>query len=195
MLTYELQGQSRTELGKTQAKLDRANGLVPCIIYGGEKEVHFTANVIDFEKVYITPNVYAVKIVVDGATYTAIVKEIQFHPVTDIPMHADFLEVTESKVFSVKLPVNFVGTSAGVLQGGKLQAKMRKIRVRGLLKDMPEVLDVDISNTNIGQSVKVTTLSYDNLVIEEPKNAVVCSVNLTRAASKAANLAKEAAKK
>ncbi|HPM13437.1 MAG TPA: 50S ribosomal protein L25/general stress protein Ctc [Bacteroidales bacterium] len=185
MQSIELQGQLRPTIGKTESKLTRVSGSIPCVLYGGTENVHFTIDEIAFSKVYITPIVYVVHLVIDGKTYKAIIKNIQFHPVTDKALHVDFYEIFDNKPFSIKLPVNIIGVSEGVKQGGKLQLKMRKIKVKGLLKDLPEVLDVDITKLGIGQSVKMDSLNYSNLTIEESKSAVVCSVNLTRSAARA----------
>ncbi len=180
MKFIELQGELRTEVGKSKSRLARANGNIPCTMYGGEKNLNFTVNEVAFTKVFKTPEVYVVHIFFGKKMHKAIVKEIQFHPVTDRAIHVDFYEVAEDKPFSIKMPIKVVGDSDGVKQGGKLQIKMRKLKVKGLLKDIPSELIVDISSLQIGESIRVSSLSYDNLTIEELKNAVVCSVNLTR---------------
>lgn len=185
MQIIELQGQLRSAIGKTESKLTRVSGSIPCVLYGGKENVHFSVNSIAFSKVYITPVVFIVHLIIDGKTYKAIVKNIQFHPVSDKVLHVDFYEIEDAKPFSIKLPVNITGVSEGVKQGGKLQMKMRKIKVNGLLKNMPEKIDIDITKLGIGQSIKMETLQLSNLVIEEPKSAVVCSVNLTRSAARA----------
>lgn len=182
MKFIELQGELRTEVGKSKSKLARANGSIPCTMYGGEKNLNFTVSEIAFTKVFKTPEVYIVHIQLGKNMHKAIVKDIQFHPVTDRAIHVDFYEIAEDKPFSIKMPVKIVGDSEGVKQGGKLQVKMRKLKVKGLLKDIPSELTVDISSLKIGQSIRIPSLSYDNLIIEESKNAVVCSVNLTRSA-------------
>lgn len=192
MKSIEIQGEVRTDLGKTTSKLLRANGKIPCIVYGGEKNIHVIVEEGAFEKVYKTPEVYLVRIIVGKEVIQAIIKEIQFHPVTDKVLHVDFYQIFEDKPFSIKMPVNIIGDSEGVKQGGKLQIKMRKLRVSGLLKDIPAALDVDITKVQLGQSVKVPSLSYPNVEIQEPKNAVVCSVNLTRSAIRARQEAEKA---
>ena len=193
MQVIELQGQTRESIGKHETKLIRINGNIPCVLYGGKENIHFTIQKIPFNKVIITPNVYIIKLTIDGKEVNAIVKDLQFHPVSDDVLHVDFQQVFEDKPFSIKLPIKIVGVSDGVKQGGKLQIKMRKIKVNGLLKHMPNVIDIDISHLNIGNSVKIDSLKVANLTFEEPKNAVVCSVNLTRSAARA--LQAEPAKK
>lgn len=186
MQSINLQGELRASVGKTQSKNSRVEGKIPSVLYGGAENIHFTIDEIPFEKAYITPVVYYVNLQIDGKPYKAIIKNIQFHPVTDRPLHVDFYEINDEKAFSIKLPVSLVGTSEGVKQGGKLQIKMRKLKVNGLLKDMPESLQVDVSHLKIGQSIKIETLSFPNLQIEELKSSVICSVNLTRSAMRAA---------
>lgn len=192
MLSIELQGTKRTTANNAETKKSRVNGNIPCVLYGGKENMHFSINAIAFEKVYITPNVYVVELNIDGSKYKSIVKEIQFHAVTDAPIHVDFLEISEDKAFTVKLPVKLTGVAEGVKQGGKLQQKMRKLKVNGFLKDMPATLDVEVSKLTIGQSVKIDTLNFEGLTILDPKSAVICSVNLTRSAARAMQ---EAAKK
>lgn len=185
MQTIELQGQVRNIIGKTESKLTRVSGKIPCVLYGGKENIHFTVDSIAFSKVINTHIVYVVLLDIDGKSHKAILKNIQFHPVTDNPIHIDFYEVTDDKAFSIKLPIKISGVSEGVKQGGKLQVKMRKVKVKGLLKDLPDVLEIDITKLGIGQSVKIDSLNFKNLQIEEPKSAVVCSVNLTRSAARA----------
>ena len=193
MQVIELQGQTRESIGKHETKLIRINGNIPCVLYGGKENIHFTIQKIPFNKVIITPNVYVIKLTIDGKEVNAIVKDLQFHPVSDDVLHVDFQQIFEDKPFSIKLPIKIVGVSDGVKQGGKLQIKMRKLKVNGLLKNMPNVIEIDISHLNIGNSVKIDSLKVANLTFEEPKNAVVCSVNLTRSAARA--LQSEPAKK
>lgn len=185
MQTIEVKGQIREIVGKKDSKSVRLSGNIPCILYGGKDILHFTIKSIPFNKVIITPNVYIIKLDIGGKEYSAILKEVQFHPVSDAVIHVDFLEISEDKPFSIKLPIKIVGVSDGVKQGGKLQLKMRKVKVNGLTKNLPDTLEIDITKLNIGQSIKIETVVFPNLKIEEPKNAVICSVNLSRAAAKA----------
>ncbi len=180
MLTIDLAGQSRTNLGKKDSKELRAKGLIPCVLYGLGENKNFTVEAKAFDKVYITPNVYVVVLNIDGKEHKAILKEVQFHPVTDNVLHVDFMEVTEDKPFMVKLPIKITGHAEGVKLGGKLKVKMRKMRVSGLMKDLPAELVIDVTSLGLGQSVKLTSVSFDGLTIEEPKSSVVCSVLATR---------------
>lgn len=180
MLTIDLAGQSRTNLGKKESKHLREAGLIPCVLYGAGENTNFTVEAKAFDKVFITPNVYVVNLNLDGKAHKAIVKEIQFHPVTDNVLHVDFLEISDDKPFAVKLPIKITGHAEGVKLGGKLKVKMRKMRVSGLLKDLPSELEIDITSLGLGQSIKLAALSFDGLTIEEPKSSVVCSVLATR---------------
>ncbi|MDR2962438.1 MAG: 50S ribosomal protein L25/general stress protein Ctc [Bacteroidales bacterium] len=194
MLSIELQGTKRTTANNAETKQSRANGNIPCVLYGGSENLHFSVNRIAFDKVYISPNVYVVELNIEGKKHKAIVKDIQFHPTTDAPIHVDFLEISDNKPFTIKLPIKLNGVAEGVKQGGKLQQKMRKLKVNGLLKDMPATLDVEISKLTIGQSVKIDTLNFNGLTILDPKSAVICSVNLTRSAARAMQEAANAKK-
>lgn len=184
MLTIDLAGQSRTNLGKKESKHLRAAGSIPCVLYGVGENKNFTVEAKAFDKVIITPNVYVVVLNIDGVSHKAILKEVQFHPVTDQVLHVDFLEVTDEKPFMIKLPIKVVGHSEGVKQGGKLKVKMRKMKVSGLLKDLPSELVVDVTSLGLGQSVKLASLSFEGLTIEDPKSSVVCSVLATRDSNK-----------
>jgi len=194
MLSIELQGTKRTTASNAETKQSRANGNIPCVLYGGKENVHFSVNAIAFEKVYITPNVYVVLLDIEGKKHKAIIKDMQFHATTDAPIHVDFLEITDDKAFTIKLPIKLIGVAEGVKAGGKLQQKMRKLKVKGLLKDMPVTLDVEISKLAIGQSIKIDTLNFKGLTILDPKSAVICSVNLTRSAARAMQEAANAKK-
>lgn len=180
MLTIDLAGQSRTNLGKKESKHLREAGLIPCALYGVGENQNLTVEAKAFDKVIITPNVYVVNLNIDGKEHKAILKEVQYHPVTDAVMHVDFLEVTDTKPFSIKLPIKVEGHAEGVKQGGKLKVKMRKMKVFGLLKDLPAELVIDVTNLGLGQSIKLSSLSFEGLTIEEPKTSVVCSVLTTR---------------
>ncbi len=185
MKTFDLKGTKRTEVGKKSTKELRKQELVPCVIYGGKENVHFAAIAKDFKNIVYTPNVYSVNLDIEGKKYKAIMQNIQFNSVTDDIEHVDFLEISDSKVVSIQIPVKLYGNSEGVKQGGKLMLKMRKLRVKGIVKDFPDTLDIDISDLNLGKSIKVGELNFDNLELLDPKNAVVTTVRLTRSAMSA----------
>ena len=176
----------------------RKEGLIPCNIYGlavndGKPEaVSFTIPMTELRKLVYTPNIYLVNLTIDGKAHTAILKELQFHPVTDALLHVDFLEVTEERPITIGLPVKLVGLAQGVRDGGRMSLSLRKINVKAPYKSLPEHLDVDVTALKIGKSIKVGELSYEGLELVTGKDVVVCSIKMTRAASMAAqNAAKE----
>lgn len=194
MLEINVKGQSRTGAGKKFAKELRKQGLIPCNLYGEKKgenglpvaesiAVPFT----ELRKVVYSPNVYIVNLDIDGVERKAILKELQFHPVSDALLHIDFLEISDNKPITVGIPVNLVGLAAGVRQGGRLSLAIRQIKVTALYKNIPEKLDVDVTALEIGKSIKVGALQFENLEFATSKEIVVCSVKQTRASQQAAN--------
>ncbi len=180
MKEVSLSGSLRENVGKKDAKKHRREGNIPCVIYGGEKQIHFYTNEIKFDKVIFTPDVFIITFTIDGKEYRTIMQDIQYHPVTDKVLHVDFLETVAEKAITVGVPVELTGVSAGVLAGGQLIQKMHKMRLRGLVQDMPERIEVDITDIKIGGSVKVRDLSLENLSIIEPVNSVVARVKMSR---------------
>ena len=191
MQTIEIKGTVRTELGKKSTKALRSEGKVPCVIYGGETNIHFTASEAEFRKIIYTPNVYIVNVNVEGTVYPTILQDTQFHPVKEQLLHADFLLVKEEKPVVIEIPVKLDGFAEGVRAGGKLQLEKRKLKVRALAKDLPDTLDINIDNLGLGKTMQVGQLSFENLELLNAKNAVVVAVRLTRAARAAAQEAAE----
>lgn len=182
MKNLTLSGSSRTDFGKKSAKVFRKEGQVPCVLYGGEKVVHFNLNENDLNPLIITPNIYTVALNVDGANYMAILKDAQFHPVKDTILHVDFLEIFEDKPILMDVPIKLNGLAQGVKDGGKLTQELRKLKVRALYKVIPDILDIDVSKIVLGKTIHAGMLSYKNMEIITPKQAVICSVKLTRVA-------------
>ena len=191
MKTFNLSGQSRTETGKKSTKENRKDGFIPAVMYGGENNVHFVVKQEDVLKLIFSPDVYLVDLTVDGKAHKAVLKQLQFHPVKDSVLHIDFLEVFENKPIVMSLPITLKGLAEGVKAGGKLILEKRKLKVKASYVDMPEDLVIDVTNLSIGKSMYVGQLSFDKLELMDAKNAVVCSVRLTRAARGAAAAAKE----
>ncbi len=197
MKEISLAGQVRTDLGKKASKLLRKEGNIPCNLYGlavndGKPEaLPFSVSMSDLRKIIYTPHIYLINLTVDGVTRKAVLKEIQFHPVTDAVLHVDFLEVNEEKPVVIGLPVKLVGLAQGVRDGGRMSLSLRKINVKATYPMLPEHLDVDVTALKIGKSIKVGALSYEGLELVTGKDVVVCSVKMTRAASMAAQAAKE----
>lgn len=190
MKVFELKGEFRNDLGKKSTKALRADGKVPCVLYGGEKNIHFAVVEKDLQKLIYTPVVYIVKIMIDGNEYEAIMREIQFHPVSDHILHIDFYQINESKPVVVEIPVKLEGFAEGVQAGGKLALVVRKLRVKALPANLPGEIVLDVTRLGLGKSIKVKDLSFDNFEIVNAKEVVIAQIKLTRAARAAAQEAK-----
>lgn len=186
MKTFELNGTVRTDLGKKATKADRVSETVPCVLYGGAENVHFTTTVSDIRKLVYSPEVFVVNLNIDGKQTKSIMKALQFHPVTDKVLHLDFLQLFDEKPVTVEIPVKLEGLAEGVKAGGKLSLEMRKLKVKGLYSKIPEGITVDVTELGLGKSIQVAKISVNNLEILNAKNAVVAQVKLTRAARGAA---------
>jgi len=185
MKFFELKGTARTiaERSSEQAralKSMRKDGDVPCVLYGGEKNYNFTLKANDLRKVVFTPYIYVIDLFIDGEKKNAILKDIQFHPVKDTILHVDFYEIDESKPIVMNVPVELAGLAPGVQAGGKMHQQLRRIKVRAQYTVIPEKLTVDVSKLTLGKVIKVGELSFDGLQLVNPKDAVVCSVKMTR---------------
>ena len=180
MKTVSLSGALRAHVGKKDAKKHRKEGKIPCVLYGGKEQVHFVVNDLEFEKLIFTTDVYKITIDIDGKEYGAILQDVQYHPVTDKVLHADFLLVSEKKPIIVGLPVTFTGDVPGVIAGGRLVKKMRKIVVKGLINDMPDFIEVDMSKLHIGDSIKIKDLDIDKLDCLDNPSSVVVMVKTAR---------------
>ncbi len=198
MKEINVNGQKRTDVGKKASKLLRKEGLVPCNLYGEKKDekglpvaFSFVASMADLRKAIYTPHVYVVVLNIDGEEHKAIIKELQFHPTTDALLHADFYEVNDTKNITVGIPVKLNGLAQGVRDGGKLQLQIRKINVTAPYKQIPEILNIDVTNLELGKSIKVASLNFEGLEIATPKEVIVCSVRATRASRSAAAAAAE----
>lgn len=197
MKTFELNGEVRGSFGKKAAIAYRQEGLIPCNVYGGKEgeNINFTVKTGDVRKLIYTPEVYIVSLTLGDKTMMAILKDIQFHPVSDNILHIDFLHVFENVPVVIDVPVRLTGLSAGVRAGGRLSLDSRKLKVKALYNVLPEELVVDVTKLELGKSIQVGELNFEGLEILSPKNAVVCRVQLTRAARGAAAAAAAAAGK
>ena len=195
MKTFELKGAVRTDLGKKATKEDRSSENVPCVLYGGAENVHFTSTTSDLRKLIYSPDVFVVNLDVDGVKVKAIMKALQFHPVNDKVLHIDFLQITEDKPVVIEIPVKLEGLAEGVKAGGKLALEMRKLKVKGIYTQVPESINIDVTELGLGKTIQVGKVSVPNLDILNAKNAVVAQVKLTRAARGAAAAAAAAGKK
>ncbi len=192
MKTVSLSGSPRASVGSVDAKQLRYNDMVPCVIYGGQEQVYFSAHKLAFKPVIFTPEVNIVSIEVNGKTYRTILQEAQYHKISDDLIHADFLEVSEDKPITVELPVRTTGVSPGVRAGGKLVLKMRKLKVRGLMSKLPDYIDISIEKLEIGKSVTVNDIQLDGVAMLNAKNVTVVSVIMTRQAAQAEQAAAKA---
>ena len=186
MKSFELKGAVRTDLGKKATKAERVSENVPCVLYGGAENVHFTTTTSDIRKLVYSPEVFIVNLNIGGVVTKAIMKALQFHPVTDKVLHIDFLAISETKPVVVELPVKLEGLAEGVKAGGKLALEMRNLKVKGLYTQIPENIVIDVTELGLGKSIQVGKVAVENLEILNAKNAVVAQVKLTRAARGAA---------
>ncbi|MBN1184412.1 MAG: 50S ribosomal protein L25/general stress protein Ctc [Bacteroidales bacterium] len=184
MKTYDLSGEIRKDVGKKNSKKLRKDKMVPCVMYGGDKVVHFAAFENEFQNLIYTPNVYLVNLDVGSAKHIAILQDFQFHPVTDKIIHADFIEVQDGVPVTVKLPIQLVGSSEGIRSGGKLRQRRRYLKVKGLTKDLPDFLEIDITPLQVGDVIKIGDLNYTNLELLDPPRAMVVSVVSSRLIAK-----------
>ena len=198
MKEINVTGQKRTDLGKKASKLARKEGLIPCNIYGEKKDengapvaMSFVCPMSELRKVVYTPHIYVVNLNIDGEEHKAVMKELQFHPVTDALLHVDFYEVNEEKPITIGIPVKLNGLAQGVRDGGRMNLSIRKINVTAPYKAIPEHLDIDVTNLQLGKSIKVGELSFEGLTLATPAEVVVCSVKATRASRSAAAAAAE----
>ncbi|MBQ7222676.1 MAG: 50S ribosomal protein L25 [Bacteroidales bacterium] len=181
MKQITLNGTSRTVGSKSDIKALRKEGKVPCVVYGnGVANLNFSAEVKEFKTITDTPASHIVNLVIDGKEYLAVLHDVQYHPLTDEPLHADFLAVNEKKPIAIDVPVRVFGNSEGVKQGGKLTVNVRKLRVSGLLKDLPDELPVDITTLKLGKQINAGDLNFDKISIISPKTTIVCAVKATR---------------
>ncbi len=189
MKSIEINGSLRAETGKKATRELRKNDSVPCVLYGINKDengnqvaTHFTVTNDGLRKLVYTPHIYVVDLNIDGKITTAIMKDIQFHPVTDKILHVDFLQIDESNPIVMEVPVKLEGLAEGVKAGGKLALQVRKLRVKALYNLIPEKLIIDVTSLGLGKTIKVGDLKFEGLQLLNVKEAVVCGVKLTRAA-------------
>jgi len=194
MKSITIKGSERESVGKAATRTARNAGMVPCVLYGGDQPVHFTAEEKAFKDLVYTPNVHTVVIELAGKTYKAILQDIQFHPVSDKILHIDFYELDETKEITMEVPVKVVGTSPGVLGGGVLRLNQRKLKVRALPANLPDFVEANISELEMGNKLYITKIETNNFKLLNPENTVVVQVRISRAAMKAAQEAAKAAK-
>ncbi len=194
MKSITIKGSERESVGKVATKALRNAGAVPCVLYGGDQTVHFSADEKSFKNLVYTPNAHTVAIELGSKTYNAILQDIQVHPVTDKILHIDFFQLFDDKEITMEVPVQITGVSPGVLLGGVLRLNTRKLKVRTLPKNLPDFVEANISELQMGNKIYVTQLASDKYKLLHPDNTVVAQVRISRAAMKAAQEAAKAAK-
>jgi len=187
MKTAQLSGSLRSNVGKKDATALRNAELVPCVLYGQGEQTHFAVKRNDIDKIVFSPEVYLVELEIEGKKAKGIIRELQQHPTKDTIQHVDFLELNDTKPVSVGLPVRVIGSSKGVMAGGKLMQTFRRLNCVGLAKDLPEAITLDVSKLKIGKSVRVGQIEIPGVKFLDPANAVVVSVKMARGAVKPAD--------
>jgi large subunit ribosomal protein L25 len=184
MKTITISAEKRTGLGKKATRDLRKAGHVPCVMYGGAEVIHFHAHENSFRNLIYTPHAFLVEVKINGESHKAVMHELQFHPVTDRLNHIDFVEVFDHRPVTMEIPVRLTGESTGIKSGGKPRQRRRVLKVRGLVEHMPDTLDIDITNVEIGDVIKIGDLSYDNLEILDPKRSMIFAVVSSRVSMK-----------
>ena len=186
MKSISINGSQREIVGKKATKALRNAGQVPCVLYGGDKPLHFSAPELAFKKLVYTPDAHTVAITLDsGETLNAIMQDIQFHPVTDRIIHIDFYQIFENKEITMEIPIRIVGSSKGVMNGGNLRTPYRKLKVKAIPSNLPDFIEVDITPLKIGSKLYITELENDAYKFLHPDNTVVAQVRMSRNAAKA----------
>ncbi len=186
MKTVEVVGYKRANLGKSQSQQLRNEGNVPSVLYGGDKQVHFYAPMILFRELVYTNEAHFVHLNIEGEECKAILQEVQFHPVSEVILHADFLKIEENRKVKMNIPTRMVGKAPGVDKGGTLVRKKASLKVYGFPKDMPDHIDVDVSTLDFHHAVKVADMKMDRLEFLDPKQSAIAAVEVPRAAKMAA---------
>jgi large subunit ribosomal protein L25 len=183
MKSIKINGSKRESVGKSSTKALRNAGKVPCVVYGGEKPVHFSADEISFSKLIYTPNAHTVAISLDEKSeINAIIQDIQFHPVSEKILHIDFLQLFEGKEVTMTIPVKYEGNAPGVRnEGGILSKNKRKLSVKALPKDLPDFIKADISTLKLNDNITISDVSEDSFQFLHPDNMVICQVKMSRA--------------
>ena len=183
MKSITINGSQRESVGSKATKALRNAGQVPCVLYGGNKSVHFSAAELAFSKLVYTPNAHTVVIELEGGdSFNAILQDIQFHPVTDRILHVDFYQVFEDKEITMEIPVNFIGNPKGVRNGGVLRKNNRSLRIKALPGNLPDYIDVNIDDMKIGDKFPISKLASEDYTFMHPDNGIVCLVRRSRAA-------------
>lgn len=186
MKSFAISGSARQSVGKTNAKELRSAGLVPCVLYGGDTQIHFSLASVELDKIIYTPEVFIIDLDIDGDKRRAILKDVQFHPVTDATIHIDFLELADDRAVTVHIPLKTSGIPLGVRNGGKLRINRRKLTINALPADLPDFIELDIEKLRIGQSIRIKDIDA-KFEFLHPENQIVVAVKMARGAVDAAD--------
>lgn len=186
MKTLLVKGQKRNSLGKKEAKLLRSQEIVPAVLYGSGEPIHFSVPFSELRQLVYTPGVFLINLDLDGTIYPALMQDVQWHAVEEQILHVDFLKIEENKKVKIDVPVKAVGLAKGIKAGGKLKINLRRLKVKALAKDLPDTIEINVTNLEIGQSIKVADLALKNVEILDKKSNVVVAVTITRAAKSVA---------
>lgn len=193
MKTISIDAEKRTELGKKSTRDLRKADHVPCVMYGGAEILHFHAHENDFRHMVYTPNAYIIEVKLDGKSHKAVMQDLQFHPVNDKLFHIDFVEVFDDKPVTMEIPINLKGDAIGLKDGGKARQRRRVIKVRGLVKDLPDTLEIDITDVAVGDVIKVGDLQYDNLEVLDPSRSMIYAIVSSRVSAKGMEMGEDEA--
>lgn len=185
MKTVIVKGQKREGLGKKETKKLRSQEIVPAVLYGGKEVIHFAVPFSELRKLVYTPNVYLIDLDIDGQVHKALMQDIQWHSVEEEILHVDFLRIQDDKPIKIEVPVTVTGRAKGIQQGGKLSKNLRRLKVKALAKDLPDTINVDVTELSIGESIKVGEIEAKNIELLDTKSNVVVAVSITRAAKSA----------
>jgi len=180
MKTVSMSGSSRESVGKKDAKLQRSEGRIPCVLYGGKEQYKFVADEKSFHQIIFSPDSFFIKLTIDGKSHDCILKDIQYHPVSDTILHADFIEFSQDKPLTMSVPVRFSGTAPGIIKGGEMVKKFRKLNVRALPADMPEAVVIDISSLDIDQKIIISEIPQEKFKILEKPERYIIAIRPTR---------------
>ncbi|MFB2120906.1 50S ribosomal protein L25/general stress protein Ctc [Parapedobacter sp. 2B3] len=194
MKSIAISGSLRENVGKRDSKELRYQGKVPAVLYGGKEQYHFSVSATDLKPVIYTPDVHFIELDIDGKKFQAILQEAQFHPLTDLVRHVDFLELNDSKEVALNIPIKLTGTSPGVKAGGKLVQKLRSLRVKALPGDLPQYIEVGLESLEVGSSVRVADVKIENGKIRNNSDDTIVSVIMSRALRQAEQEAAKAGK-
>lgn len=195
MQTIELKGLKRDVIGKKENNLLKVEGRIPCVIYGGGENVHFSVCAKEVKTIIYTPNSYIIHLDIEGRSETVVMREVQYHPVQERILHIDFYRITPGKPVAIDVPVKLVGSSDGVKLGGKLVLMKRKVRISAAAENLPDFIEVDVTKLGLGNSYFVGDIKSDKFIVHTPATTALCAVNMTRAARGAAAQAASATPK